>query len=124
MTTHTIPLQPTRTFHNATRINRSLTASAEKRLLIAMATRLPRCITSDQLTLLGFLAQIAAGACFALARHHRLALLGVTLCIALNWCCYASGLCCRGLRIFFTPIASALSRAWIFPRWPWRPDLC
>lgn len=72
-------------FTNALRINRSLTAAAEKRALCWMAERAPRWVTSDQLTLLGFAAQIAAGACFALARYNRFALLLVVPCIALNW---------------------------------------
>jgi phosphatidylglycerophosphate synthase len=50
-----------------------------------MAERAPSWLTSDQLTLLGFIAQIAAGACYALARYDRRALLLVVLCLALNW---------------------------------------
>ncbi|MGC2639194.1 MAG: CDP-alcohol phosphatidyltransferase family protein [Acidobacteriaceae bacterium] len=72
-------------FHSARRINQSLTASIEKRVLLWIAIRLPRGITSDQLTFLGFGAQIGAGACFAIARWHRGALLAVIACIALNW---------------------------------------
>ena len=73
------------TFQHAQRINHSLTASLEQRALRHMAARLPRRITSDHLTALGFLAQLAAGASFALARTHRLALLAVILCLFLNW---------------------------------------
>jgi phosphatidylglycerophosphate synthase len=72
-------------FHSATRINRSLTASLEKRVLEGMAARVPRWVTSDRLTLLGFAAQIACGACFALARFDLRFLLAVILCLALNW---------------------------------------
>ena len=64
-------------FHTARRINRSLTASLEKRALLWMAERAPSWLTSDQLTLLGLTAQIAAGAGYALARTHRYALLFV-----------------------------------------------
>ncbi|MGB6974821.1 MAG: CDP-alcohol phosphatidyltransferase family protein [Terracidiphilus sp.] len=74
-----------RTFAPAQRINRSLTASAEKRILHWMAERAPRWLSSDQLTILGLSAQLAAGACFALARFHRGFLLAVILCLALNW---------------------------------------
>lgn len=82
----TAPLSvTTANFTNAKRINQSLTAAAEKRLLVFLAARAPRWLTSDQLTALGLLAQIAAGAFFALARTHRFALLLVILCIALNW---------------------------------------
>jgi phosphatidylglycerophosphate synthase len=72
-------------FHHASRINQSLTASAEKRALQWMAARAPRWLTSDQLTLLGLFAQFGAGLFYALARYNRFALLAVILCIALNW---------------------------------------
>jgi archaetidylinositol phosphate synthase len=48
-----------------TREHRSLLASAEKQLLIAIAGRLPAWISSDHLTLLGLLAMPAAGLAFA-----------------------------------------------------------
>lgn len=73
------------TFTHAIRINRSLTAAAEQRALRWLAVRAPRRLTSDQLTALGFAAQIAAGACYALARYDRRALLLVIVCLALNW---------------------------------------
>ena len=72
-------------FTPALRINRSLTASAEKRLLELLARRTPHAITSDHLTLLGLSAQLAAGLFYALSRTHPLALLAVNLCILLNW---------------------------------------
>ena len=67
------------------RVNRSLTASLEKRALQWMAERAPRWVTSDQLTVLGLSAQIGAGVCYALSRYDRRALLLVIACIALNW---------------------------------------
>jgi archaetidylinositol phosphate synthase len=75
----------TTTFTSARRINRSLTASLEQRILHWLAARAPAWLTSDQLTLLGLASQIAAGIFYALARHHRRALLAVILCLALNW---------------------------------------
>ena len=72
-------------FAAARRINQSLTASLEKRVLVWMAHRVPGWITSDQLTLLGLAAQIGAGVCYTLSRYNRYALLGVTVFIALNW---------------------------------------
>jgi phosphatidylglycerophosphate synthase len=72
-------------FQNASRINRSLTASLEKRALEWMARHAPRWLSSDQLTLLGLGAQIGAGVFYALSRFHRSALLLVILCLALNW---------------------------------------
>ena len=83
MATPTLAHAPT--FTPALRINRSLTASAEKRLLEFLAHHTPRAITSDHLTLLGLTAQIAAGAFYALSRTHALFLLAVNLCIVLNW---------------------------------------
>ncbi|MGA2848847.1 MAG: CDP-alcohol phosphatidyltransferase family protein [Terracidiphilus sp.] len=72
-------------FAPASRVNRALTASLEKRALQWMAQNAPHWVTSDQLTLLGLFAQIGAGACYALARYHRRALLLAILCLALNW---------------------------------------
>ena len=72
-------------FQSAQRINRSLTAATEKRALVWMAQHAPAWLTSDQLTLLGLSAQIAAGLFYALARYNRYALLLVIVCIALNW---------------------------------------
>jgi phosphatidylglycerophosphate synthase len=72
-------------FETARRVNRSLTASIEKRALVWMAEHAPTRLTSDQLTFLGLAAQIGAGACYALSRYDRYALLPVIVCIALNW---------------------------------------
>jgi len=69
----------------ARRVNDSLTAALEKRILCWMAERAPRWVTSDQLTLLGFGAQIATGLAYAAARQHRFALLVAVACIVLNW---------------------------------------
>jgi archaetidylinositol phosphate synthase len=76
---------PIPAFTTAARINRSLTASIEKRVLTYLAERAPTWLTSDQLTLLGLTAQITAGISYALARHHPLALVAVILCLILNW---------------------------------------
>jgi phosphatidylglycerophosphate synthase len=72
-------------FSSARRINQALTASIEKRALVWMAGHAPARLTSDQLTLLGLGAQIAAGVCYCLVRYDRRALLLVIVCIALNW---------------------------------------
>jgi len=76
---------PARTFSPAHRVNQSLTSSVEKRILEYLAHRAPRWLTSDQLTLLGLAAQIAAGALYALARFNKFTLLLVIACIILNW---------------------------------------
>jgi len=72
-------------FRAAQRVNRSLTAEAEKRALVWMAEQTPRWVTSDRLTLLGFSAQAGAGLCYALSRYDRWALLLACLCLGLNW---------------------------------------
>jgi archaetidylinositol phosphate synthase len=72
-------------FNPSRRVNQALTSSIEKRALVWMAERAPRWLTSDQLTVLGLGAQIAAGIFYALARYNRYALLLVILCLALNW---------------------------------------
>src|SRR6266568_4936146 len=50
-----------------------------------MAERMPKWVTSDQLTALGFGAQVGAGICYALARYDRRALVLVIVCLGLNW---------------------------------------
>jgi len=72
-------------FFNARRVNRSLTATVEKRALEWMAWRAPRWVTSDHLTILGLIAQIGAGLFYALAQFNRYALILVCVCLALNW---------------------------------------
>jgi phosphatidylglycerophosphate synthase len=73
------------TFQAARRVNRAFTAQAEKRALLLMAERAPSWVSSDQLTILGLGAQIAAGVCYALTRFDRRALLLAIVCLALNW---------------------------------------
>ena len=67
------------------RIQESWVASYEHRLLVWIANRTPQRIGPDHLTALGFLAQVGAGACYALAFLNRFWLLGVIACLALNW---------------------------------------
>ena len=85
MTTNTDSIRNGVPFFNARRVNRSLTASAEKRALEWMAARAPRWVSSDQLTILGLGAQIAAGLLYGLSRYQRYALLLVCVCLVLNW---------------------------------------
>lgn len=72
-------------FKAARRKQEALTAAMEKRVLNWMAKRAPAWVTSDGLTLVGFAAQIGVGACYALGRHDRRALLAGILFLALNW---------------------------------------
>src|SRR5437773_3382111 len=84
MATQTLP-RTAAGFRQATRLQGSILATGEKRLLIWMAERTPAWINSDHLTALGFAAQIATGACYAMARFNRLWLVGCIACLALNW---------------------------------------
>lgn len=72
-------------FKDAKRRQNSILAAAEKRTLIWMAKRMPRWVTSDRLTVLGFAAQAGAGAAYALSKWDRRALALVSLFIFLNW---------------------------------------
>jgi archaetidylinositol phosphate synthase len=85
MSTGTVAMKEDVVFRPARRVNQALTASLEKRALQWMATRTPRWVSSDQLTVLGLGAQIGAGIGYALARYQRLALLLVIACVVLNW---------------------------------------
>jgi phosphatidylglycerophosphate synthase len=67
------------------RVQDSWLAAGEKQALVWLAERTPDRINPDHLTVLGLVAQIGAGACYAMAAWHRYALLGVIACLALNW---------------------------------------
>jgi phosphatidylglycerophosphate synthase len=67
------------------RQNRSLLAGPEKRLLIAIARRLPGWIHSDHLTGLAMIAMTVASAGYLLARWDTRALGIVVAALAVNW---------------------------------------
>jgi len=60
-------------------------AEPERRLLIAMAGRLPRAITSDHLTTLGVVGSLGAGVAYALSARNPIWLLVASAMIAVNW---------------------------------------
>ena len=68
-----------------TREHRSVLASAEKQLLIAIAGRLPSWISSDHLTLLGLLAMPAAGFAFAAIPVMPWSAALFAAALAVNW---------------------------------------
>ncbi len=72
-------------FKDATRIQRSVSADLEGRVLLWFAERLPAWVNSDQLTLLGFVSMFLAGCSYALARWNRIGLMLATVCLVLNW---------------------------------------
>jgi archaetidylinositol phosphate synthase len=72
-------------FRNANRVHHSFLAAAERRALVWMAERTPAWINPDHLTVLGFVAQVMAGASYAMARWNRHWLLWGIAFLALNW---------------------------------------
>lgn len=85
MNAHLATVKDEAVFASARRVNEALTARMEKRALQWMAERAPKWVSSDQLTLMGFCAQVGAGAFYALSRYNRYALLLVIVCVVLNW---------------------------------------
>lgn len=86
MATVTSISSPSRSdFRNATRIQESITAPVERKILAWFAARTPESISPDYLTALGFAAQILAGACYALSRWNKYFLIASTFFIAVNW---------------------------------------
>lgn len=69
----------------AVRVHTSVLASAEKRLLLALADRMPAKIGSDHLTALGAVAMAGVGAAFWAGGRWVPALLLVIPFLALNW---------------------------------------
>lgn len=80
-----VEMRRNRRVPDAVRVQESWVAAGEKQALLWLAARTPEWIGPDHLTVLGFVAQIGAGACYALAAWNRYALLGVIACLALNW---------------------------------------
>ncbi len=67
------------------RENMSLSADAEKRLLVWMAHRMPAWVNSDHLTALGFAGMIFAGLSYWAASYNRFALVLVVVGLGINW---------------------------------------
>jgi archaetidylinositol phosphate synthase len=72
-------------FRDAKRVQESILAPTEKKILIWLAERTPARLNSDHFTLLGFTAMLLAGTCYALARRYPAALLLATFFLVLNW---------------------------------------
>lgn len=69
----------------ARRYHTSLTADAEKRLLVWIARRMPQSVDSDHLTVLGLVSSLGVGAAFAMTPVLPLAPLAVVPLLVLNW---------------------------------------
>ncbi len=74
-----------RAFRPATRVLESILAPAERRSLHWLAAHMPGGVNSDHLTILGFLAMVAAGLAYGAARVEPKALILVCVCLVLNW---------------------------------------
>ena len=85
MTTESISVANSDSSPISTRDLRSLTATAEKKLLVGIARRLPSWIGPDHLTVLGAVSMAGAGLCYRLIAVSPLAVLGVNLFLFLNW---------------------------------------
>jgi phosphatidylglycerophosphate synthase len=72
-------------FRNARRVQQSLTANVERKMLRWLASHTPEHVTPDHLTAVGFAAQFLAGVSYATARWNKYALLLVIFFIAANW---------------------------------------
>src|SRR5436853_4296784 len=72
-------------FKNAVREQTSLLAPLERVCLSWLARNMPTWVKPDHLTLLGFIAMLVAGACYAVARWWPAAFLIVNVCLAINW---------------------------------------
>jgi archaetidylinositol phosphate synthase len=62
-----------------------LLAVPERKALLWLARRTPRCIHSDHLTLLGLISMLIAGASYWAASRNKLALILVVVALAANW---------------------------------------
>ncbi len=78
-------MPPPKSFRQADRIQQSVLAVPEKRLLIWMARRLPSWIKPDYLTALGFLSQLLTGVSYAIARWSHAGLFAAIVFLVLNW---------------------------------------
>lgn len=70
---------------SARRLQESFLAEGERRLLVAIARRIPAGINSDHLTILGFAAQLLTGVSYVLARLHPMWLVVAVVSLMLNW---------------------------------------
>lgn len=77
--------KPSTSFRSAVRLQQSVLAAPEKRLLIWMAERMPSWIHPDHLTVFGFAAQLMTGVSYAIARSNQLGLMGAIVFLILNW---------------------------------------
>src|SRR5262245_23779280 len=79
------PSQPASASGQHQRVNDTFIAATEKRVLRALAARLPSWVTPDQLTALGFVASLVILAGYALSNWSPMFLWLASFGFALNW---------------------------------------
>jgi phosphatidylglycerophosphate synthase len=72
-------------FQDAQREQTSVLAPLERAALRGLARRMPVWVSSDHLSVLGFVAMFLAGVCYAASKQNPFMLQLVNLCIFLNW---------------------------------------
>ena len=72
-------------FIEAQRNSTGLLTGVERRVLIALASRMPARVNSDHLTAVGVVSMLLVGVCFAVSSRFPSALWGVVVFLALNW---------------------------------------
>src|SRR5512141_823546 len=72
-------------FRDAKRKQESLLAAGEKKVLIALAKKMPAWINSDHLTIIGAVGMALTGAAYTAARWNRHAVLLATVALFINW---------------------------------------
>jgi len=72
-------------FKDAKREQTSILAPLERAALRGLASRMPACVNSDHLSLLGLIAMFMAGVFYAASGQNPLLLHLVNFCIFLNW---------------------------------------
>jgi phosphatidylglycerophosphate synthase len=75
----------TNTYREATRIQTSVLAGLEKRVLIWIAERLPARVNSDHLTVLAGLAMAGGGICYWIGPRYPVAMFAAIGMLVLNW---------------------------------------
>ena len=73
------------TFQDARREQTSVLAPLERAALRGLARRMPQCVNSDHLSLLGLVAMFLAGVFYAASGQNPMMLHLVNVCIFLNW---------------------------------------
>jgi archaetidylinositol phosphate synthase len=72
-------------FHPAERTHTSLLSGPEKKVLLWLAHRIPAWVSSDHMTILGFVSLLGVGLSYWYSRYSRIGLLLVVVLFVMNW---------------------------------------